>query len=973
MAPPIVEHTVDATVFVSSLISAGNLFSATDPDDAIVSYTFEDFRAGAGTGYFENNGVAYENGATFTIPASELANISYRGGSLIFYEGFRVIARDQSGNFSNPFERGRIYSVRSNTSTPHVKAPFITALANEFVPGSEFVRGFDPDGYPLTHFRISEANKVLKLVAANNFLTVTAFDHRFRTGDIVTITGSDQAAYNRTAPIVVLNSHTFRIATAGVPNGTGTGAIEAYSKDGGYFEVDGVAKPQGQTFTITADQVATLKYYTFGASNDENIYVQGFDGVDWSYNKRGIATTVVNANRPVVQFGNVTTPADRLMPIKGTFPVTDADQNTMKYYWFYNTSPHAHKGDLIFNGAIMPRQKWFLVREEHLDLLFFKTNLVGDEQQIRIRAFDGKHLSVPGTLIIKSTPPIVRPEIAVDQPVLVSEQLVSVELAPLFSQIDPGPDHTRVQVFEPTTDPNSGTLRFVETPLAGGQVHEFSKFDFDNRVNFYTGDFYGRNLDTVYVREQNLTGLWSSWEKIDIRTEPEFEDVLTSGTSWNGLMPINSAGKLEISYSFMQSFPLPPYETGEAVDGDPAMLMHFEIFNEAQRANARLAFRHIEEFANVQLVEVSDSSTNVFGQIGGIIRMGEYGIPFPQSGAAAYAFYPGFGESPGDMWFNRLNFLGGPFGPELDFEKGTWGFKVFLHEFGHAMGLKHPHDGIPRLPPETDVNDFSVMSYRQATNGGEPTTFQLYDVNELQDLYGANMATRTGNDGYSLYNYWDGNMTVSETIWDAGGDNDTLSAHGAPRPAVVDLRSGQQSSIGAIRDNITIAFGADIENALGSGFNDSLYGNGLNNMIQGRLGDDYLLGNAGNDYLIGAEGDDIFEWGVGDDNDIINEQGGGGTDTIRITDFPTVDILEEDFKFRLKGGDLYVDLHIDGGALDNTIRVINQLSNGNRVETLELKGMDIDLVNLTNQISATTDTFKLTNNTTSFGFIVAPA
>lgn len=969
MAPPIVE-TNDTTVFVSSLISAGNMFSATDPDDAIVSYTFQDFRSGPGTGYFSNNGIAYENGTTFTINANELANIFYVGGSQIAYEGFRVIARDQVGNFSSPLSIGSIYTVQSNVNKPHVRAPFVTVLANEYIDGSDFVYGFDPDGYPLTHFRISEANSVLRLSSANNSIWVTAFQHRFETGDMVTISGADKAEHNRTAPITVINEHTFRISAPGITAATGTGDIKVSNQDGGHFELDGVAMPQGESFTITADQVADLKYFVFGDSGEENLFVEGFDGVDWSYQKRGVATQVINSNRPVVQFGNASTPADQLFAIKDSFLVTDSDQNTMKYYWFYNTSPHAHKGELIFNGAVMPRTKWFLVQAEHLDKLYFQTGLIGDEQQIRIRAFDGKHLSTPGTLTIKSTEPIVRPDIKVEQPVYVAEQLVGVDIAPLFSKIDPGPVHTRVQVYEPTTNPNSGTLRFSETPIPGGLIHEFSAGQFESRVNFYTGDFYGRNLDTVFVRAQNQSGLWSSWEKIDIRTEPEYEDVLTSYTTWDGLMPINEAGKLEISYSFMQRFPVYG-SSGEAVDGNPADLKHFEIFNNRQRANARLAFRGVEEFVNVQFVEVADSSINVFGGNGGIIRMGEYGNDAATS-PSAYASYPAFSDFAGDMWFNRLMFLGGPFGPDLDFEQGTWGYKVFIHELGHAMGLKHPHDGTPRLPPQTDVNDFSVMSYQQALNGGEPTTYQLYDINELQDLYGANSTTRLGNDGYSIYNSWGGNFSVVETIWDAGG-NDTLSAVGAPTPSVVDLRSGQQSSIGFLPNNITIAFDADIENALGSQYNDRLYGNGLDNMIQGRVGDDYLFGNAGNDYLIGGPGNDTFEWGVGDDNDIINEQGLAGRDTIRFTDFPTVDKLEDDFRFRLQGGDLYVDLHIDGGPIDNSIRVINQLSGGYRIETLELRGTRIDLVNLTSQISATVDTFKLTTNTTPFGYIVTPA
>lgn len=969
MAPPIVDP-IDSTVFVNSPIAAANLFSAFDADDLIEFYTFSDFRSSPNTGYFSLDGVAFPNGSTFTIPASDLSGLRYIGGSQISYEGFKVVARDQAGNFSSANVRGQINSVRSNTTQPHVSAPKFSVLADEYINGSDFIFGYDPDGYPLTHFRISEANKVLSMEAKNGFVTVTSYEHRFQTSDYVTITGADQSVFNVTAPVNVLSPHVFRFKATGTPDGVATGTIGAFSPDKGYFQLDGNVMPQGQPFTITADEVDRLRYYSSGKSDEENIYLQGFDGVDWSYDKKGLAATRINANRPVVQFGNVSTPADAMMPLKDSFQVTDADGNTMKSFWFYNTSPHPQNGDLIFKGAIWPRNTWFKVEADEMDQLFFKTSRVGFEQQIRVVANDGKHSSAPGTLLINSTEPIVRPELEINQDVFILNQLETVLVSPLVRKVDPGTVHTRFQVYEPTTDPRSGTLVNGPTPIAGGVIHEFDRERFHSSIGFKTGDFYVRNIDTFYVRSTNDTSDdWGKWTKVDFRTEPEFDNALNSNTTWEGLLPRNSAGKLEVTFSFMQQFP--DYNTGEAIDGDPAELEHFEIFNNAQRENARLAFRHIEEFANVQMIEVADTSTNVFGGTGGIIRMGEYGQPNPPSTAAAFAFFPGFGDPNGDMWFNRLNFLGGPFGSDLDFTPGSWGYKVFLHEFGHAMGLKHPHDGTPRLPPTTDVNDFSVMSYVQANNG-EPTTFQLYDINELQDLYGANMETRTGNDTYSIAKFWGGRQAFVETIWDAAG-NDTLSAMMSPVNSVVDLREGQQSSIGFFPENVTIAIGAKIENGIGSANDDELYGNALNNTLLGREGDDYLYGNAGNDFLTGAEGDDIFEWGVGDGNDVINEQGLGGRDTIRITEFPTADKLEEDFKFRLnEQGSLMIDLHLDGGAFDNSIEVVNQGFGGYRIESLELGGVKIDLANLTSQLAPGVDTFRVTASSTPFGQLVVP-
>ncbi|MFT5303763.1 MAG: serralysin [Mariniblastus sp.] len=963
MAPPIVEIN-DTTVFINSVVSAEDLFSVSDSDDAVVELTFTDFRSGNNTGYFRKDGVAMANGSSFTIAMGELDTLEYVGGPQVFYEGFRVVARDESGNFSSPESIGRLYSVRDNVNKPHVRAPFFAALANEVIEGKDIVFGFDPDGYPLTHFRVSDANRPLRVTSANGLVTVTSFEHRFRPGDFVTIEGANESQYNMTASIAVVNDHVFRFRAPGVADGVASGDFRAFNIDGGRFQLAGVDLAQGQDFTIAADQIKDLKYLAFGPTNEENIYVQGYDGVDWSTEKRGVASLQINANRPVVQFSRASTPADQLMPIEDSFQVIDADQNSMKYYWFFNTSPHANKGDLVFKGAIMPRKSWFLVQANDIGQLYYKTGQVGDEQQIRIRAFDGRHLSTPGTLTIRSTPPIVRPEIEPNVPVVITEQLTGVPIAPLFSQVDAGPAHTAVQVFEPTTNPNSGTLRFGGTPLAGGQIHDFSKLDYESRVNFYSGDFFVRNIDDVYVREQAANGLWSGWEKVTIRTEPEYEDVLTSGSSWNGLMPINSVNKLEISYSFMQQFP--DYETGEAIDGNPLIGEHFSVFTAGQRANTRLAFRGIEEFANVQFVEVADSSTNVFGGTGGIMRFGEYGIPFPTSTAGAFAFYPAFSPEAGDLWFNRLNM-----GREIELAYGSLGYKVLLHEMGHTMGLKHPHDGSPRLPASTDVNDFSVMSYQDPANGGQPTTYQLYDINELQDLYGANTTTRTGNDGYSIYNFWGGRSEFTETIWDAGG-NDSISAVGSSRAAIIDLRTGIQNTIGDLDNNVVIAFGVDIENGIGSAHNDSLTGNNLDNMLQGRDGNDILKGHGGEDYLIGGRGDDTFEWGVADGDDVINEQSLGGNDTIRITEFPGVDTLEEDLKFRLVGDDLWVDLHIDGGQIDNSIRVIGQMTDGNRVESLVLDGTRIDLAHLSSQIKAGVDTFKLTPDSTAFGQLVVP-
>ncbi len=65
----------------------------------------------------------------------------------------------------------------------------------------------------------------------------------------------------------------------------------------------------------------------------------------------------------------------------------------------------------------------------------------------------------------------------------------------------------------------------------------------------------------------------------------------------------------------------------------------------------------------------------------------------------------------------------------------------------------------------------------------KPLTYMLYDIKALQDLYGANMTYRTGNDTYTAPA-----SGAAYTIWDAGG-TDTISAGSVSASVTIDLRA----------------------------------------------------------------------------------------------------------------------------------------------------------------------------------------
>lgn len=210
-----------------------------------------------------------------------------------------------------------------------------------------------------------------------------------------------------------------------------------------------------------------------------------------------------------------------------------------------------------------------------------------------------------------------------------------------------------------------------------------------------------------------------------------------------------------------------------------------------------------------------------------------------------------------------------------DYGNASFGYAVLLHEVGHALGLKHPgnysgNETGPFLPASEDTYDASIMSYNAgtyATDAYYAITPMIYDIAAIQFLYGANTGYNAGTNNYGFT----GTSTIM-TIWDGGGTDAIDASSYAGGGTQIDLREGisNVSVIGS--DRIWVAFGANIENGIGSSFADTMYGNALGNTLYGRAGADLIHGNEGNDAIYGGVG--LVD--PADGNDTI--YGGGGGD-----------------------------------------------------------------------------------------------
>lgn len=332
-----------------------------------------------------------------------------------------------------------------------------------------------------------------------------------------------------------------------------------------------------------------------------------------------------------------------------------------------------------------------------------------------------------------------------------------------------------------------------------------------------------------------------------------------------------------------------------------------------------------QEVANITFSETSASSAGMMA-IGQLEE--DYSNYSITTTAVTLPYNPIlFSDSPelkhGDIFFNANN----------DFWDGSIGyktqqFKVLLEEALHSLGV----DSRTTEAVGTYLNNqkYSVAAYQNDYAPGmysflsgiivAPHTLQIMDIAALQEIYGRNYSSFSGNTNYTLsvMNPSANDAAFLYTIWDGGGV-DVIDVSASSASAEIDLRQGRFSSIGYTASglfeiakdanasgsdpdpgNVAIAYYTVIENAIGTDQDDIIIGNAWDNVINGGGGDDHLYGDgfaydsdagemrwesssgnlapssdsSGNDTLFGDSGDDVLYGGYG--SDILH--GGAGDD-----------------------------------------------------------------------------------------------
>ncbi|MCX7247176.1 MAG: Ig-like domain-containing protein [Burkholderiales bacterium] len=427
-------------------------------------------------------------------------------------------------------------------------------------------------------------------------------------------------------------------------------------------------------------------------------------------------------------------------------------------------------------------------------------------------------------------------------------------------------------------------------------------------------------------------------------------NALLGGIKWGGVVGTGTS----LGYSFPWTTSASATFSGHNGIGEYSTLYeqtateHYGL-SATQQAAARNALQAWANVANITFSEVAESTTNV-----GDIRLAwTSATQTTSTGNLAWGwseFPSSYWPSAGDIWISTKS----SGATNTDWSVGSYNYEALIHELGHALGLKHPFDDTPVLSISLDNRLYTVMSYTDPphsiyasagyVNGSygwidydiDPETPMVLDIAAIQYLYGANTSYRTGNDTYTF----DITKPFFKTIWDAGG-SDAISASNFTLGCVIDLTPGNYSSLryppptntGGVAttydgtNNLGIAYGCIIENAIGGSGNDTLIGNSANNSLDGGAGNDTLYGGAGNDFFdwdaANRGGNDVFYGGTGNDIYVLNssldsviEYSSEGTDTVWVSfsySLANLPNIENLYAFGLTG------VTLTGNAANNTL------------------------------------------------------
>ncbi|MGY3482155.1 autotransporter passenger strand-loop-strand repeat protein [Bradyrhizobium sp. USDA 4011] len=381
-APVVTAPNVTAVHGEASAL-ASSLFTVSDPDgDTMTQYAFWDTQ---GNGHFVVNGVVQATNAEIDVSAANLSQVSYvfgPGGSTP--DTLWVKANDGS-----MWSTWTAFTATPGPDTaPVVTAPNVTAVHGETSAlASSLFSVTDAEHDTITQYAfwdtqgnghfvvngvVQATNAEIDVSAANLSQVSYVFGPGGSTPDTLWVKANDGSMWSAwksftatpgpdTAPVVTapnvtavhgetsaLASSLFSVTDA--EHDTITQYAFWDTQGNGHFVVNGVVQATNAEIDVSAANLSQVSYvFGPGGSTPDTLWVKANDGSMWSAWKSFTATPGPDT-APVVTAPNVTAVHGETSALASSlFSVTDAENDTITQYAFWDTQGNGH---FVVNGVV---------------------------------------------------------------------------------------------------------------------------------------------------------------------------------------------------------------------------------------------------------------------------------------------------------------------------------------------------------------------------------------------------------------------------------------------------------------------------------------------------------------------------------------------------------------------------------------------------------------------------------------------
>jgi hypothetical protein len=419
-APVVTGGPVNPLHGVTSL-PVTTLFGTTDADnDAMTRYQLYDASVDAASGSFKISGVTQGALQVLDVTAANLANVTWAPGSM----GDTVFVRANDGYVWSDW---KVITVNAppNIAPVVTGGPVSPAHGATSLPASGLFGVADGDGDTITKYQFYDATadatsggfkiggvtqgaqQVLDVTAAN-LPNVTWAPGAM--GDAVYVRANDGLAWSdwklitvnappNVAPVVTATdqsvAHGATLAASTLVTTTdGDGdaptkyqLYDATTAEGsGNWKVNGLTQTPGQLVDVTAADLANTSFAS--GSGQDLLFARAFDGLAWSDWKAFTVTAPLNA-AAVVNAGTANLSLNQNVAASSLFSVTDAENDVMTKYQFWDNNTGGTSGKFKVNGVNQAAQTVIDVLAADLANVNFTAASAAATDQLFVRAFDG--------------------------------------------------------------------------------------------------------------------------------------------------------------------------------------------------------------------------------------------------------------------------------------------------------------------------------------------------------------------------------------------------------------------------------------------------------------------------------------------------------------------------------------------------------------------------------------------------------